>query len=292
MTPNLAIAKSRRRAAAGSESFSVGSTDLFNIVRNSKAELSSSQRRVAILLLDNPKWFVRASVLEIAARLHISAPTVVRFARQLGCEGLRDLKLKLAGAMALHEPSRGRAITGSSPADDVVASLADHLTVVLNDWRRQIDRVALEKAGEIIHRARQIMCFGANAFSNLLAQRLHGGLFQLGYSAHSLSDANYQLAAATTLTKDDVLIVVSLLDQQPTLSSAIELAKMRGASTITLTGSGTGLAPKSDIVVLLDDSRNSSMHQDIDGFLLQTVTVETLIVLVGLKRVQEPASRQ
>jgi RpiR family carbohydrate utilization transcriptional regulator len=292
MASKFATTKLQKRAAGESERFSGGSTDLFRMVRSRKAELSGSQRRVAVLLLDCPQWFVRASVLEIAARLQVSAPTVVRCARQLGYEGLRDLKLQLAGAMALREAVGSRAATGSGGADDVVAALADRLTIVLSDWRRQIDRVALERAADAIHRARQIMCFGANAFSNLLAQRLHGALFQLGYGAHSLSDANYQLAATTTLTQEDVLIVVSLVDQQPTLSSAIELAKIRGVSTITITGSGTGLAENSDIVVLLDASNNPSMLQDVDASLLQTITVETLIVLVGLRRTGQTSSKQ
>jgi RpiR family transcriptional regulator, carbohydrate utilization regulator len=288
MASKLEIAEFRKIAGGEFESFGVGPSDLFAIVRDKQSELSGVQRRVAVLLLEHPQWFVRASVSDIAARLQVSAPTVVRFARKIGFEGLRDLKLKLAGAMALREPAGNRRTVHSDGADGAVAVLAERLTVVLSDWRRRTDRAALEQAAEAIHRARQIMCFGGNAFSNLLAQRLHGGLYQLGYGAHSLSDANYQFAAVTTLTKDDVLIVISVDGRHPTLVSVVELAKLRGVFIIAIVGNGTGLEEKSDVLVTLDASGAPPMLQDIGASLLQTLTIEALVILVGVKRAGAP----
>lgn len=284
MASKRAISKVKTVAEGELASFAVGVPDLFTIVRDKKAELSGVQRRVAVLLLEHPQWFVRASVSDIAARLHVSAPTVVRFARKIGFEGLRDLKLKLAGAMALRELADNRRTVAPHDADGAVGVLAERLTVVLADWRRQTDRASLEQAAEAILRARQIMCFGANAFSNLLAQRLHGGLYQLGYGAHSLSDASYQFAAVTTLTKDDVLIVISLDGRQPTLLSVVELAKLRGVFVIAIAGGGAGLAEKSDVLVTIDASSAPPMLQDVGASLLQTITVEALVILVGIRR--------
>lgn len=284
MGSKLVTAGSRKLSTYGRRAFLVNSPDFFAAIRAKIPTLTENQKRVARLLLDEPDWVMRASVAEIAARLQVSAPTIVRFARKIGYDGLRDLKLRLAGAIALRELAAAPPAPGGDGADDVIRSVADGLTAVLANWGRQIDPAALDTAADAIHRARQIMCVGANVFSNLLSQKLQGELYRLGYNAHALSDISYQLVATATLTAEDVLIVISLAGQLPALLRAIELAKTRGVFIIAITRSGTALAAKSDIVLQIDASNDPLMLQGIDVSVLQTVTVETLIILVGLKQ--------
>jgi RpiR family transcriptional regulator, carbohydrate utilization regulator len=287
MASKRRVAGSRRMSPFAQSNDAADSTDLFSFLRSTRISLPNNQERVARLLLDEPHWFVRASVSEIAARLQISAPTIVRFARKAGYEGLRDLKLQLAGAMAVRESAAHVPASSASDADGVIKSLSSWLTTVLANWRSRIDRGALDRAAAAIQRAKQIMCFGSDPFSNLLAQKLHGELYQFGYGAHSLSDVNYQLAAATTLTADDVLIVISLPGHALTLLSAIEVAKMRGVAIVAMTGDGSPLAERSDIVLPIDVSRAAGTLQGIEASLLQTITIETLIMLVGPRQSAE-----
>jgi RpiR family transcriptional regulator, carbohydrate utilization regulator len=274
----------RKFSLFGRNRDNVSAADLFSSLKNRRASLPNNQDRVAQLLLDEPHWFVRASVSEIAARLQVSAPTIVRFARKAGYEGLRDLKLQLAGAMAVRESNAVVPAPAPDGADDVIRNLASGLTNVLANWRTKISRAALHKAADAIQRARQIMCFGADPFSNLLAQKLHGELYQFGFAAHSLADANYQLAAASTLTKEDVLIFISPSGHEPAMLNAIKLAKMRGVFVTAITGDGTHLAGKGDIVLAIDASNHPGALQGVDASLLQTITVETLIMLVCLRQ--------
>ena len=283
MASKLTTSGFRKLSRYGRRSLIVGSPDLFSAIRSKIPNLSNNQKRVARLLLDEPQWVMRASVAEIAVRLHVSAPTIVRFARKVGYDGLRDLKLKLAGAMALREVAAAPSVSTGDSTHDVIRGVAGGLTEVLANWGRQIDPTALDMAASAIHRARQIMCVGANVFSNLLSQKLQGELYRLGYNAHALSDISYQLVATATLTAEDVLIVISPAGQLPALLRAIELAKTRGVFIIAITRSGTVLAAKSDIVLQIDASNDPLMLQGIDVSVLQTVTVETLIILVGLR---------
>jgi DNA-binding MurR/RpiR family transcriptional regulator len=278
------IAGSKKLAAHGRGNSALASSEFFTAIRGADASLSHSQKRVAKLLLEEPQWVVTASVAEIAARLKVSAPTIVRFARKVGYDGLRDLKLKLAGAMALRDQAVVSVAVPQSATDDVVRSVTGGLTTVLKSWERQVDPLALDGAASAIHRARQIICFGANAFSNLLAQKLQGELYRLGYSAHCLADLGYQLMATGTLTSKDVLVVISLVGQVPALLRAIDLARARGVFVVAITRSETALAEKSDIVLRVDVANDLVKLQGIDASVLQTVTVETLIVLVGLKQ--------
>jgi RpiR family carbohydrate utilization transcriptional regulator len=284
MRSKLSTARFRKLAGYERRNLVAGSGDLFSAVRGKVAEMSNNHRRVAQLLLDEPQWLVRASVAEIAAKLQVSAPTIVRFARKVGYDGLRDLKLKLAGAMALREQAGTRIALREGDTEEIVRSVTGGLTTVIADWGRQIDPAAFDGAANAIHRARQIMCVGGNAFSNFLAQKLQGELYRLGYNAHSLADITYQLMAAGTLTADDVLVVISLVGQLPALLRAIELAKARGVFVVAITRGDTALAEKSDLVLRIEASNDPMSLQGIDASVLQTVAIEVLIVLMGLKQ--------
>lgn len=284
MKPKLAPAGLRKLAAYEKKNYALTSSDMFGSIRGKFLELPGNQKKVAQLVLQEPQWVMRASVGEIAARVDVSAPTIVRFARRIGYDGLRDLKLKLAGALALREPAATPMVRAGDTAHDVIRNVTDGLTTVLTNWRERIDPVDLDQAANAIHRAREIMCIGANVFSNLLAQKLQGELYRLGYNAHSLSDISYQLVATATLAAEDVLIVISLVGQLPALLRAVELAKLRGVLVIAITRDGTALAKMGDIVLRIDVSSNPLKLQGIDASVLQTVTVETLMILVGLKR--------
>ena len=57
---------------------------------------SKSDRRLAALVLADPDYASKAAISEIAARAGVSEPTVTRFCRALGCDGVRDFKFFLA----------------------------------------------------------------------------------------------------------------------------------------------------------------------------------------------------
>ncbi|MDO8718771.1 MAG: transcriptional regulator, partial [Polaromonas sp.] len=59
--------------------------------------LAPAEQRVAHLVLSDARAFASLPVTELAARAHVSKPTVIRFCRSVGYDGLSDFKLKLAG---------------------------------------------------------------------------------------------------------------------------------------------------------------------------------------------------
>ena len=61
------------------------------------SSLAPAEQRVGKLVLDDPRSFAKLPVSELADRARVSKPTVVRFCRSVGYDGLSDFKLKLAG---------------------------------------------------------------------------------------------------------------------------------------------------------------------------------------------------
>lgn len=263
---------------------SVGASDVLSAIRSGLDGMSESQRRVGQLFLGDPEWAVKANVEEIATRAGVSAPTIVRFARAIGCEGLKDLKLKLAGALALGAPFLHRSVHVGETAAEVVRNVTGSMTTVLADWQRRLDPGELDRAAAAINRARRIDCLGTGATSHFLAQDLQARLFRLGLTANAFSDAHFQLVAAATLTSADVLVSISFVGRMPTLLRAVEVGRARGATVIALTQARTPLAELAHVVLPMDVPRDATMLVGTDAYVVQLIAIEVLMILVGLRQ--------
>jgi DNA-binding MurR/RpiR family transcriptional regulator len=227
---------------------------------------------------------MQANVEELAARAEVSAPTIVRFARAVGCDGLRDLKLKLAAALAVGAPYLHRSVSADDSAADVVRNVVGSVTSVLAEWQRQLVPADIERAAEAMHRARRVDCFGTGATSHFLAQDMQARLFRLGITTNAFSDAHLQLVAAATQTKADVLFAISFVGRMPALLEAAAVAKGHGATLIALTRTHTPLAAMADIVLSIDVPRDATMRVGTDAYVVQLLMIEILMVIIGLKR--------
>jgi DNA-binding MurR/RpiR family transcriptional regulator len=68
--------------------------DIIGVIVNGQSGFSKSNRRIAEAILHEPHRFVEMPIEELTGWLNVSAPTVTRFARTVGCDRLKELKLK------------------------------------------------------------------------------------------------------------------------------------------------------------------------------------------------------
>lgn len=265
--------------------------DLLRSIRAAMDGFSPGQKAIATVILDDPNWAVQAPVEDLAARAEVSAPTIVRFARVVGCEGLKDFKLKLAGALAFGTPYLHRSVQPGDGASDIVRNVVGSTLSVLAAWREQIDTNAVERAAEAIHRARRTDCYGTGQTSNFLAADLQARLFRLGLVTNAYSDAHLQLVAAASLTPVDVLFAISFVGRMPTLLEAVRLGKERGATIIALTRRQAPLAGLADIVLDTEVPSDAAMRVGTDAYVVQLMMIEIIMVIVGLKRGPETLER-
>jgi hypothetical protein len=94
--------------------------------RTSIPALPPAEQRVAKLLLADPRSFATLPVSELADRSHVSKPTVVRFCRSVGYDGLADFKLKLAGTVNEGVPFVHRAVDEDDKPGDIIVKVIDN----------------------------------------------------------------------------------------------------------------------------------------------------------------------
>jgi DNA-binding MurR/RpiR family transcriptional regulator len=257
--------------------------DIVRIITCKMKHMSATQCRVANVILADPLWVVHANIDDLAARASVSPPTIIRFSRTLGCSGLKDFKIRLAGAMALGTHYLHRSVRPDDSTSEILRNVASNMMSMVADWRDRIDPMQMERAASAIHQAHRIDCFGVGMTSYFLAQDMQARLFRLGLVSNAFLDAHYQLVAATSLTDHDVLVAISYIGRMPVLLNAVRIGRERNATVIALTHSQTPLAELADILLPVDVQEGAAMRVDTDAYIVQLLLIEMLMVLVGLR---------
>src|SRR5450830_690715 len=112
--------------------------------------LAPAEQRVAKLVLSDPRAFANLPISELADRAHVSKPTVVRFCRSVGYDGLSDFKLKLAGSVSEGVPFIHRSVDADDKTSDVLVKVIDNAVAALLKYRNDASTYAIEKAVEAL----------------------------------------------------------------------------------------------------------------------------------------------
>ena len=126
--------------------------DIISVVRQIGPTLSPSEQRVATSVLADVDYAVHASNGDLARRAGVSEPTVTRFSRSVGCRGVRELKVRLAQAMAVGRiylelpPHVGTDLARPALWQSVFQEIRRAITAV----EQQLRKEDVEKAAEAI----------------------------------------------------------------------------------------------------------------------------------------------
>lgn len=207
--------------------------------------LPPAEQRVAKLLLADARSFANLPVSELADRAHVSKPTVVRFCRSVGYDGLADFKLKLAGSVNEGVPFVHRAVDEDDKPGDLIVKVVDNAVAALLHYRNDAASHAFERAiaalAEAGRNGRRIEFYGVGN-SGIVAQDAQHKFFRLGVNTIACSDGHVQLMSATMLGPGDCAVIISNSGRSRDLMDAAEIARKKGATTVIITASGSPLA--------------------------------------------------
>src|SRR5689334_470670 len=120
--------------------------NMLDRIKASIPALPPAEQRVAKLVLADPRNFALLPVGELAERSHVSKPTVVRFCRSVGYDGLADFKRKLAGSVNEGVPFVHRAVDEDDKTGDVMVKVIDNAVSALLKYRNDAASHAFERA--------------------------------------------------------------------------------------------------------------------------------------------------
>jgi RpiR family carbohydrate utilization transcriptional regulator len=252
--------------------------------------LPPAEQRVAKLVLADPRSFASLPVSELADRSHVSKPTVVRFCRSVGYDGLADFKLKLAGTVNEGVPFVHRAVDEDDKPGDIVVKVIDNAVSALLAYRNDAASHAFERAIEALAAAcrsgRRIDFYGVGN-SGIVAMDAQHKFFRLGVTATAVADGHVQVMSATMLQPGDCAVVISNSGRSRDLLDAAEIARRKGATTIVITATGSPLARSAtsgqQILLAADHPEDYDRYSPMVSRLLHLVIIDILTTGVALR---------
>jgi RpiR family transcriptional regulator, carbohydrate utilization regulator len=255
-------------------------------IRASLPALSPAEQRVGKLVLADARSFASLPVAELAERSHVSKPTVVRFCRSIGYDGLADFKLKLAGTVNEGVPFVHRSVDEDDKPADLVVKVIDNAVSALLKYRNDATAHAFDRAIEALTEAarakRRIEFYGVGN-SGIVAHDAEHKFFRLGVNAVAYNDAHVQVMAATMLGPGDYVVVISNSGRSRDLLDALEIARRKGATTIVITASGSPLAHQAQILLSVDHPEDYDRYSPMVSRLLHLTVIDILTTGVALK---------
>lgn len=248
--------------------------------------LSPSERRVAKLVLEDPQAFASLPIDELAYRSRVSKPTVLRFCRSVGYDGLVDFKRKLARKVDEGVPYVHRSVDPGDKTADVFVKLVDNSVASLLAYRDEAHIGSIDKAVEALcrtHARRGRVEFHGVGNSGIVAQDAQHKLFRLGVNAVACSDGHVQVMSATLLGPDDCLVVISNSGQTRDLLEACDIARGKGVTVIVVTCSGSPLATRGDIFLAADHREDFDRYSPMVSRLLHLMVIDVLATAMALR---------
>ncbi len=258
-----------------------GANTLTDRVQQLLHELSPAEQRVAALVIEHPRKMLSEPIAEIARLADVSQPTVIRFCRSLGFQGLAEFKLKFAGSLTGTIPVRHSQVRMTDSTHDLSAKVIDNTVSAILKFRDALDVHAIDRAIELLRRARRVEFY---ALGNARAVALDGQhkFFRFRIPAASYGDSHLLNLAAGLLGPGDVVIAISTGGQLPELLEAVDTARARGADIIAITASRSPLAKKASVCLAVDHSEDSTSFLSMISRILQLLLIDIMSVGISL----------
>ncbi len=255
-------------------------------IQASLSTLPTAEQRVAKLVLKDPRRFASLPVGDLAQLSHVSKPTVLRFCRSMGYDGLTDFKLKLAGTISEGVPYIHRSVDAADKVPDVAVKVIDNAVAAFLKYRNELSSLSIGKAVDALQHAYEnrgrIEIYGVGN-SGVVAMDAQHKFFRLGVNTLAYSDGHMQVMSAALLKPGDVALIISNSGRTRDLIDATDIARKHGATTIAITATRSPLALTSDIHLAADHTERYDQDIPMTSRLVHLLMIDILATCLALR---------
>lgn len=263
-----------------------GNNNILEVIRLKRGDLRKSDRKVAELVLADPKRVINATISEAAEWADVSQPTVIRFCASIGCQGYQDFKLRLAQSLALGVSATHSVIDGNDTPAQVSEKIFDY-TITSLDWvRNHLDRTKLGEAVDMLSKASRIEFFGFGA-SGIVARDAQQKFPLFGVPCGAETDAHQQIMVVSMLKPGDVAVLISNTGATLAIIETARRARESGCQIIGIVGSDGPLVEFCDIVLKVETLENTNIYTPTISRIAALTVIDILSTSVALRRGDE-----
>jgi len=259
-------------------------------IRGTYPALRPAEKRVAQVILSNPREAVHYSITQLAEKAEVSDATVVKFCKRLGYKGYQEFKIMLAQDVAVKPQLIHGEVEPGNDVQTIKEKIFQANIGALQETAQVLETEALERAVQALANAGEIHFYGVGA-SGIVALDAEQKFSRIGLRTSAFLDTHLQIARAVHLREGDVAVCLSFSGETVEIVEALRAAKQAGALTIAITSfSGSTLAREADVLLLTSTQQNLFRSGAIASRLTQLSTIDVLFIAVALvdhERAQE-----
>ncbi|HEV7246926.1 MAG TPA: SIS domain-containing protein [Shinella sp.] len=257
--------------------------NILEVIRMKRGELRKSDRKVAELVLADPKRVINATIAEAAEWADVSQPTVIRFCASVGCQGYQDFKLRLAQSLALGVSATHSVIDGNDTPAQVSEKIFDY-TITSLDWvRNHLDPVKVGQVVDMLAKANRIDFFGFGA-SGIVARDAQQKFPLFGVPCGAETDAHQQIMVVSMLKPGDVAVVISNTGATLAIIETARRARENGCQIIGIVGADGPLVEFCDLVLKVETLENTNIYTPTISRIAALTVIDILSTSVALRR--------
>lgn len=204
-------------------------------LRSELDDLPAQARRVADVILADPREASGLPIQELARRAGTSEASVTRLAQRVGRRGFPELRIALASESATATASR---VVGDvaldDPLADVRAKMLADLERSLADTSSSLDDATIDQVARAVVAARRVVVVGIAA-SGIVADDLAQKLERLGVAAVAVTEYHRAMTTSVGVAAGDVVLGVSHSGETIDVIEPLAAASEAGATTVAIT---------------------------------------------------------
>lgn len=256
---------------------------LLSQIQRVRSSLSPAEQRVADQVLAHPRSTVNDAIAAIARAADVSQPTVIRFCRSLGCEGLSDFKMRLASGLTGTIPITHTQVTSDDGILELGAKVLGNTAAAVLQVRDHLNRDTIDKAIKLISDAQRVEFYAVGHYS-VVAEDAQLKFMRLGVPSSAYTAPRMQLLASNLLTPTTVAVVISSSGRIHELLDVVEKARERGSIVIAITAGQSPLARKADVALIVDHVEDVATQVPMVSRILHLLMIDILVVGVSMRR--------
>ncbi|MFC6176836.1 MurR/RpiR family transcriptional regulator [Companilactobacillus huachuanensis] len=216
--------------------------NIIDIIYNKLPRMSKTDRKIAQVVLIQPKAVVDFTISQLAQTAAVSEASVSRFCKNLDINGFHQLKTRLA-QVSTNEKAE---VTIDNDVQKNLNNIAYNKNIEINNTLKRLDTDELNHVLKVIKKARLIQVVAEGNTYPVAIDAVYK-FNQIGLLA--ISDATFETSLAQTLNMDqqDILIIISNSGESRSLMKQLEVAQKQQIKVIAITNrEDSPIAQKAD----------------------------------------------
>jgi RpiR family transcriptional regulator, carbohydrate utilization regulator len=245
--------------------------------------LNKSERKVADVIIADPKAATRMSISTLAAASLVSEPTVNRFCRNFETSGFPDFKIQLAQSLATGTPYVSRNVEQDDSTEEYTDKIFTSTIAAMENARKHINTASIERAVDFLIQAKQISFFGLGASGPVALDAQHK-FFRFNLPVTAYDDVLMMRMVAAAAQTGDVIVAISYTGRTREMVEIARLARSHGTTVVGITAEGSPLAEASSVYLSFPTPEDTDKYMPMTSRIVQLTLLDVLATGVTLRR--------